>query len=264
MRCFFIMSATLLVSFVVGSRTVRAAITTGTYVSPPIGAERLVQFKTFSVGEQNLPENSDITFKFAGSNDNYASWSELKFTDTSLDLTKIPQLIGSRYLKVEITLTQGGTTSPTLGGVTITYDTLEEVTAAPVATATSTGTRTTSAPTAVTLQTSAGTASATPAATPLASASPSSSDSVSTSPAAPTSISPSTATQISPAKTVSFADAQAAAIAARREPKPNFYFWFLVGLATLLSGLTTWWFVFRPRRANASLELPPAPLNLSS
>lgn len=97
---------------------------TGTYISESIGEESNVGFKTFEVVEPNIPSGAGISYSFAGSKDNYSSWSTAVNISQNYDLSSTSQLQGSKFMKVKINLDDGGNSanSPTLKGFKITYE----------------------------------------------------------------------------------------------------------------------------------------------
>jgi len=94
----------------------------GYYISDKIGAELNSLFQKLEIDPNNLyiPPDAKVTFQFAGSKDNYQSWSDEQelitarcgdaITDTSrcidskysLNLSNLDQLKNSKYLKVRI------------------------------------------------------------------------------------------------------------------------------------------------------------------
>ncbi|EKD55970.1 MAG: hypothetical protein ACD_58C00324G0002 [uncultured bacterium] len=99
------------------------ASSSGTYTSARIGEEAVSQFLTFKTIEQSTPDGTNITYSFAGSKDNYATWSAAQTTSDSIDLSMISNLVGSKYLKVKINMNSNSSNVPSVKGFEVTYET---------------------------------------------------------------------------------------------------------------------------------------------
>lgn len=100
------------------------AASNGSYLSAKIGEEKLSAFISFKVLDQNIPSNTAIKYQFAGSKDNYSSWSDPQSTSDTIDLSKISQIKQSQYLKVKISMNSDNNDLPSLKGFEVTYDTM--------------------------------------------------------------------------------------------------------------------------------------------
>lgn len=259
----------------------QAETRTGTYVSPAIGTSGVVEFKKFVIDGFHLPDQSSISIRFAGSKDNYATWSgpiavSGDATGGRVNLATIAELQGSQFLKVEIKLTQNSTTTPSVDGFTVVYDTVQEI---QVATTNNTNTNnsgsssnsTNSSNTTVNTGTSTTTTSPSPSATPMPSTtttttapttSPTSTTTSSISPTpttsatvTPTQTSTPVVTPKTETKTVSFAAAQTAKTT-KKLVSTGAILWFNLGVALFFSLLTAWWFILRHRAPQPSAVAP--------
>lgn len=106
------------------------AASSGSYLSAKIGDEKLSALISFKVIEQNTPAGTAIKYQFAGSKDNYTSWSDPQTTADVIDLTKISLLSQSKYLKVKISMNSDNNDLPTLKGFEVAYDTMGSQTTA--------------------------------------------------------------------------------------------------------------------------------------
>lgn len=100
------------------------ANSTGSYTSAAIGEVSASRFTTFSVIEQVEPAGTCITYSFAGSNDNYSSWSNAQATDSTIDLSTLTNLTNSKYIKVKINMSSSNDSFPSLKGFEVTYETI--------------------------------------------------------------------------------------------------------------------------------------------
>lgn len=102
------------------------AASSGTYISARIGDESASNFSTFTVIEQSKPQGTNITYQFASSKDNYNFWSDAQSTDSTIDLSKIATLSGSKYIKVKINMSSDNSNAPSIKGFEVTYDIASE------------------------------------------------------------------------------------------------------------------------------------------
>lgn len=120
---YFLIILLLIASFsLLSFSTIIAA--SGNYISEPIGEENAVGFKTFEVVEPNIPSGAGISYSFAGSQDNFSAWSNPVAISANYDLSNVEKIKNSKFIKVKITLDDGGNVnnSPSINGFKVTYE----------------------------------------------------------------------------------------------------------------------------------------------
>lgn len=217
------------------------AANTGNYTSAKIGEDKVSAFISFKVINQSIPSGTSITYQFAGSKDNFNSWSGTLTTNDTIDLSNISQLKSSNYLKVKINLSSDNSSLPSLEGFEVNYDVL--------------GTTTTTTGSSSSSGTPGSSSSSSGSSSTSGQSSSSSSSSTSTSSPSPSSSPTSSTAKTTQTKTVSLSKNQLS----NKLVSTGSNLWINLAVALVLTGLTTY-LILRRKQAPVAPN-PQTPLN---
>lgn len=91
----------------------------GYYISHALGQDNIIEWEYFKPGGVKLPSGTSLSYQFAGSKNNYQSWTDLQSTDDKIDLSSLTQLKDSKYLKVRINFSSNSSETPSLKDYTL-------------------------------------------------------------------------------------------------------------------------------------------------
>lgn len=90
----------LLVGFIFVGKTYAAQ--SGYYISHALGSNEVLSFTYFRPEGVKEPAKTSITYSFAGSKDDYKTWTKPETTGDKIDLAKFTELTDSKFIKVKI------------------------------------------------------------------------------------------------------------------------------------------------------------------
>lgn len=96
------------------------AASSGYYISHALGSNEVLGFTYFRPEGVKEPAKTSITYSFAGSKDDYKTWTKPETTGDKIDLAKFTELTDSKFIKVKIEFFSDEPTAiPSLEGYSI-------------------------------------------------------------------------------------------------------------------------------------------------